>query len=521
MGAVYLAEDQRLPTNWAIKEMKKEGLSMAEQESAAQLFRAEARLLSELRHRNLPRIVDFFEEGDQLYLVMDYIDGQTLEQRVERQGPLSLNFSLELCLQISDVLDYLHTRKDPVIFRDFKPANVMFTSQDEVKLIDFGIARVFRQGQSSDTQALGTPGYAAPEQYGKGQSGPRTDLYAFGATLHHALTGRDPTDEPFVFPPITDYRQDLPEDFVALLTSCLNLHPEQRPESAFAIKRELERILGRTGTSSLVAGRPSTTRLDDLPSPDVSSPAEAAAPSKATSGAFQSHTVPMVVPAQASAESREVSVPNSSEAESKNLEGNLPSTTLPDNSESVVSDPEAGSPSLEVVQVAFKPSVLDLRSVSSGARVRGSVKVSTSAPGSLVSSSENLIVAPSSLKVGSQRITVTLDAKGLAADSTFEARVYSESGGSELQVKASIIPAKASLGVLITAFTLCLCTLIPVLNYIATSFLGLIMLLTPKGQRSSLSIPFWLSVFLSLGWTVLLVAGWSFLSQMDWSSFGF
>ena len=266
MGAVYLAEDQRLPTVWAVKEMKRDGLSAEELNHAVELFRMEARLLSDLRHRNLPRIMDFFQVEEQLYLVMDFVEGETLEARLARDGPIALPFALDLCLQISDVFDYLHTRKEPVIFRDFKPGNVMLNGQNEVKLVDFGIARIFSQEKSTDTRALGTPGYAAPEQYGKGQSGPRTDLYAFGATMHHALSGRDPTAEPFNFPPLANFRQDLPPQLIAMIESCLSLQPNGRPESAFAVKREIEQLLGFTGSSSL-AGRPTTTRLDPLSAP--------------------------------------------------------------------------------------------------------------------------------------------------------------------------------------------------------------------------------------------------------------
>ncbi len=518
MGAVYLASDQRLPTNWAIKEMKKEGFSQAEQESNAELFRAEARLLSELRHRNLPRIVDFFEEGQQLYLVMDYVEGETLEDRIARDGPLTPSLALELCLQITDVLDYLHSLKDPVIFRDFKPANVMLTPQNEVKLIDFGIARIFRQGQSSDTQALGTPGYAAPEQYGKGQSGPRTDLYAFGATFHHALSGRDPTNEPFVFPPLEEFRSDLPPQLNSIVGSCLNLQPSDRPESAFAIKRQLEQVLLQTGSSPLVAGRPSTIRLEAIPEtaapPETSAAPASEATSVATTEAVPTaeagspglvlHTVPIGVgtaaPPPEAAE--EPAAPEPSPAPA-------PAAPSAPSSDSNAPEPDASTS-------VFRPGSVSFGGVAKGRQVRRQVAIKSAGPVELTSDLEALGVMPSQVPSGQQRITITLDTSALNPKETLRGSVQS-SCGAALTVEAEILESKASLGRTLTAVALCLMAFLPLVNYLSTLMLGMLYLSTPKGPRSSLAFSWWFAVFLTFCWTLLFAGLAVGIYHLDWS----
>lgn len=464
MGAVYLAEDQRLPTNWAIKEMKKEGLSAAEHAEASELFRTEARLLSELRHRNLPRIVDFFEADDRLYLVMDHIEGETLESRYDRNGPLTVKFAMEMALQIADVLDYLHTRPDPIVFRDFKPGNVMLTPQDEVKLIDFGIARVFRKDQNKDTKALGTPGYAAPEQYGRGQSGPRTDLYAFGATIHHVLSGHDPTDEPFVFAPLRDFRSDLPEPFVQLIESCVCLQPEGRPESAFAIKRQLEQLLGQTGSSALAAGRPTTTQLD-------------------------SSSVPVMAPATAP----------------------VAPTTLPLNAHHsiVLGDSE----------VVFRPSSVTIKDITSGGKATARVRVKTKSEVKLVCDSPSVTINPESIPVGSSTVVVTIDSSTLEPGSTFKAEVEVEGDERwELPLEAKIGIPRASGAVIFSMVSLCLLTLLPFLNFLTTLVAGIIVFSTPKNQRKSLSIPWRLSILFTLGWSAFFTLIAFGLTQVDWTS---
>ena len=204
MAAVYKASVLKTRTLVAIKEMSQDGLSTEELHEALDSFNSEAQMLQKLNHPNLPRVYDSFSENARHYLVMDFIDGQTLEerQRAAGGGALPEQEVLGWARQICAVLSYLHTRTPPIIFRDLKPANIMVTPSGEVKLIDFGIARVFRHGRTQDTQVLGTPGFAPPEQYGKAQTDPRADIYSLGCTLYQLLTGYDPATTPFNLPPM-------------------------------------------------------------------------------------------------------------------------------------------------------------------------------------------------------------------------------------------------------------------------------------------------------------------------------
>ncbi|HKT40058.1 MAG TPA: serine/threonine-protein kinase, partial [Ktedonobacterales bacterium] len=204
MAAVYKAIEVRSGKIVAIKEMSQVGLSPDELKEALDSFRFEAQALSKLSHRNLPKVYQYFSENTRHYLVMEFIEGKTLEQKLAdaRGAALPESDVLAWTRQICDVLSYLHRQRPPIIFRDLKPANIMVTAQGQVKLIDFGIARVFAPGRSRDTQVLGTPGFAPPEQYGKAQTDPRADIYALGCTLYQLLTAYDPATSPFKLPPM-------------------------------------------------------------------------------------------------------------------------------------------------------------------------------------------------------------------------------------------------------------------------------------------------------------------------------
>ena len=242
MGAVYKAADTQLDNRLvAIKEMSKAGVPAAQVEEAEASFEREALLLSKLKHPNLPSIHEHFTENDRSYLVMDFIAGETLEHYLEQQNgkPLPMKQVIAWAEQLCDVLNYLHTRQPPIIFRDLKPGNVMVDEGGHVFLIDFGIARLFKPGQSRDTVALGSPGYAAPEQYGKAQSTPQSDLYSLGALLHHLLTGIDPSERPFFFTPASAVNPEVSPDLDALLQQMVQMEVVRRPASA---KEVLERL---------------------------------------------------------------------------------------------------------------------------------------------------------------------------------------------------------------------------------------------------------------------------------------
>jgi serine/threonine protein kinase len=198
-GAVYKAVDTRFQGQRvvAIKEMSDAQLSQSEKAQALQDFRHEANLLVQLNHPYLPNVSDFFEEAGKAYLVMEFVEGTTLEKKQEQAGgPLDESLVMGWALQLCTVLHYLHTRPQPIIFRDMKPSNVMVTNEGEIKLIDFGIARVFKASATKDTTLLGSVGYAPLEQYGRGQSDARSDIYALGATMYDLLTKEVPADAP-------------------------------------------------------------------------------------------------------------------------------------------------------------------------------------------------------------------------------------------------------------------------------------------------------------------------------------
>ena len=248
-GDVYKALDSQFANRLvAVKEMSQNGLSPQEIHEASEAFKHEAFLLAALTHPGLPSIYDYFTEHDRWYLVMSFIEGETLESYLNRSkhGRLPVTKVLYIGVQLASVLSYLHSRKSPIIFRDLKPSNIMRTYDGQIYLVDFGIARHFKPGQAKDTIALGSPGYAAPEQYGRSQTTPQTDVYSLGVMLHQMLSGLDPSEKPFNLPPlhIPEYPQ------LRILIACmLEMDPKKRPASMGNIKRELQRI--STGRSPL------------------------------------------------------------------------------------------------------------------------------------------------------------------------------------------------------------------------------------------------------------------------------
>jgi serine/threonine protein kinase len=241
-GAVYKAEDTRLGNRLvAIKEMKPSGLKPQELKEATDAFQREAMLLTGLKHASLPAIHDQFTEEGQWYLVMEYIQGRTLESYLAKapKGRLPVREAFQIALQLCNVLDYLHSQNPPIIFRDLKPSNIMLTPEGQVYLIDFGIARHFKPGQSKDTVAFGTTGYAAPEQYGKAQTTPRSDVYSLGAVMHHMLTGDDPADTPFRFKPLLMPR---PTGTWTFLRTMLEIDEYKRPADMRIVRQTFQRL---------------------------------------------------------------------------------------------------------------------------------------------------------------------------------------------------------------------------------------------------------------------------------------
>jgi serine/threonine protein kinase len=246
-GAVYLAEDILAGKKQvALKEIRLAGLSAQEMIEATDAFNREVSLLPGLRHSHLPRVYDHFTDAQHWYVIMEFITGETLESYVQKipSGRLPVEMVVGMGIQLADVLDYLHTRQPPVIFRDLKPSNIMRTPEGKLYLIDFGIARIFKPGQPRDTIAFGSPGYAAPEQYGKAQTTARADLYSLGATLHFLLSGDDPANTPFSFAPFAPSLAAQPGmvPLQRLIMQMVELDVAKRPESAPVVKRSLQEI---------------------------------------------------------------------------------------------------------------------------------------------------------------------------------------------------------------------------------------------------------------------------------------
>jgi serine/threonine-protein kinase len=249
MGAVYRASDRRLSTvSWAIKEMSQSAITgPLERQQAREAFLQEAEMLAGLSHPHLPRVTDHFEQGGKAYLVMEFVPGETLLDFLQRDGlPQAQARVFEWARQLCDVLEYLHTRNPPIIFRDLKPANIMLTPGGQIKLVDFGIARLFKPGQAKDTQAFGTIGYSAPEQYGRGQTDARSDVYSLGVLVYQLLTGYDPTATPFRLPPANQANPSVSPAIAAVLTRATEGEPNRR----FASMSEFRDALFGAGNSS-------------------------------------------------------------------------------------------------------------------------------------------------------------------------------------------------------------------------------------------------------------------------------
>ena len=232
MGAVYECTDTvgSTGTRWAVKEMSPAALPAAERTQAIADFRREAQMLASLQHPNLPTVVETFEEFGKNFLVMEFVPGRTLQNVLDNTpGFLPEERVRVWARQLFDVMAYLHSQEPPVVYRDLKPANVMLLEGTErIKLIDFGIARFHKLGKSRDTEAFGTAGYAPPEQYGKGQTDQRSDIYALGATLHYLVTKHDPGLNPFSWLPVRQYNPALSAQLDMALQTALSLDPYKR-----------------------------------------------------------------------------------------------------------------------------------------------------------------------------------------------------------------------------------------------------------------------------------------------------
>lgn len=237
MSVVYLAIDTRLNKQWAIKEIKKKDDGKNDEIVVSSLI-AEANLMKRLDHPSLPRIVDIIDNGITIYVVMDYIEGESLDKILHEYGAQSEELVIEWAMQLCDALAYLHSQKPPIIYRDMKPANIMLKPEGTIKIIDFGIAREYKEQKLSDTTVLGTKGYAPPEQY-SGQTDARSDIFALGMTMHHLLTGIDPRSGE-VYAPVRMWNPELTEGIELIINKCVEPAPENRYQNCADLLYDLE-----------------------------------------------------------------------------------------------------------------------------------------------------------------------------------------------------------------------------------------------------------------------------------------
>lgn len=242
MGAVYLAEDLTL---YGRKVAVKENFDISPE--GKRQFETEARILAELSHPNLPKVFDYFTSGGKQYVVMDYVAGEDLLKLIERNGPQELEEALKWFWQVCNAIEYLHSQMPPVIHRDIKPGNIKIQPDGRAVLVDFGIAKFYRPGQKTvaGAQAV-TPGFSPIEQYGKGITDQRSDIYSLAATLYFALTGTAPPEaverltQGKRLIPIRSINPDVPSSVEQVIERALKVHPTERYSSIREFREALQ-----------------------------------------------------------------------------------------------------------------------------------------------------------------------------------------------------------------------------------------------------------------------------------------
>lgn len=307
MGAVYLARQEALSDKpVALKEMSVSVVDPAARTQAVEQFRQEASFLANLDHPNLVQVTDFFEEDGRYYLVMAYIKGENLGDLMAKRGrPFPLNQVLEWGRQLASVLGYLHAQQPPILFRDLKPSNIMLDEQERIRLIDFGIARVFQPEGVTATflQGVGSSGYSPLEQYqGAGSTDPRSDIYSLGATLYNLLTNKVPPSpiellsDGRTLPSPREWNPAVPPSFERAILRMMALRKDERFDSMDEVGRVLQQVtasLAEAQDSTDFLGAAAPTAANGSPTaPQPLSTAAAAAPAPAPPA-----TVPSPAPA--------------------------------------------------------------------------------------------------------------------------------------------------------------------------------------------------------------------------------
>lgn len=240
MSVVYMAINEKANKTWAVKEVRKDG--KMDFNTVRQGLMAEIETLKKLKHPNLPSIVDVIEDEDSFIIVMDYIEGRSLDKIIEENGAQPEAFVVEWAKQLCDVFGYLHSRTPAIIYRDMKPANVMLKPDGNIMVIDFGTAKNY-EIDLGETTGIGTIGYAAPEQYigsGLGRTDARTDIYCLGITLYHLLTNVDPCKNLISDKSIRAVNPALSHGLDAIIKKCTETQPDDRYQTCAELMYDLE-----------------------------------------------------------------------------------------------------------------------------------------------------------------------------------------------------------------------------------------------------------------------------------------
>ncbi len=244
MSIVYLARNNRMNMQLAVKEIKNDGSKSTE--ILLKGLEREANILKDVDHPVIPRIIDIVKHAGTICVVMDFIEGENLADKLKEVGKFSQEQVIEWGLELASALEYLHSMNPPIIYRDMKPSNVMLKPDGGVKLIDFGTAKTYDIENNADTTALGTRGYAAPEQFGDAQgrgiykTDARTDIYNLGATLYHMVTGKNPQEPPYEMVPIREIDPMLSTGLESIILKCTKPNPNERYQSCSELIYALE-----------------------------------------------------------------------------------------------------------------------------------------------------------------------------------------------------------------------------------------------------------------------------------------
>lgn len=236
MGTVYLARNIKLNNLWAVKEVSKTNDQKVD-------LLAEPNILKKLSHPSLPRIFDIIEDENSIFIIIDYMEGTSLEAILKEKGRIDEKTVIDWGKQICEILYYLHTQTpNPIIYRDMKPSNLILAEDNEIKLIDFGISREYKRSSSTDTTHIGTKGFAAPEQYGSMQTDARTDIYSLGVTLYNLLTGKNLSSPPFEIIPVRKINRRFSKGIEFIINKCTEQNPDKRYKSVKHLLEDLSDI---------------------------------------------------------------------------------------------------------------------------------------------------------------------------------------------------------------------------------------------------------------------------------------